>query len=363
METFLSYFSMVSDFRVLGRCLHTLSDILGLVLCGVLSDCDTFVDICDYGKDNQVFLQDELGFSFSNGIPSEDTLERIFKHLDTKELEECYSKLAQEMSVSLRQIMIDGKELRSCIPKGKKHSLVQLVNVWVSDLSLSFGQVKVDKKSNEIEAIPALLKMINCENSVVSIDAIGCQKDIVSDIVDKKADYVIALKKNQKGLYEQIEAEFSRCLSDLPCHESRDLDHGRAEHRKVYLLEDLRFVEMTKEWKKLNSVVMVERNIWRDGELKTTKRFYISSLCDKTPKQMGEYIRNHWAIENELHWQLDVTFKEDDSRVRAENAIINLHLIRKWALFLLKKEPSKISLNRKRKKAARSNQFLKSILE
>jgi predicted transposase YbfD/YdcC len=362
MDTFLSYFSIVNDFRILGRCLHSLSDILGLVLCGVLSDCDTFVDICDYGKDNQQFLQEELGFCFSNGIPSEDTLERIFKHLNTKELEDCYSKLATDMSLSLRQVMIDGKELRSCIPKGKKHSLVQLVNIWVSDLGLSFGQLKVDKKSNEIKAIPALLKLVDCKNSIVSIDAIGCQKQIVSDIVDKEADYVIALKKNQKGLYEQIESEFSRCLPNLSYHESRNLDHGRAELRKVYLLEDLQFVEMSEQWKGLKSVAMVERNIWRDGELKTTKRLYISSLSNTTPQKIGNYIRNHWAIENELHWHLDVTFKEDDSRVKAENAIINLHLIRKWALFLLKKEPSKISLNRKRKKAARNNQFLKSIL-
>lgn len=362
METFLSHFSMIRDFRVLGRCLHRLSDILGLVLCGVLADCDTFVDICDYGKDNQVFLQEELGFDFSNGIPSEDTLERIFKRLNTHELEECYSKLAITMSLSLRQVMIDGKELRSCIPKGKKHSLVQLVNVWVSDLSLSFGQVKVDKKSNEIEAIPTLLKLVDCKNSIVSIDAIGCQKQIVSDIVDKEANYVIALKKNQRGLYEQVESEILRCLKDLPCYEHRNLDHGRAELRKVYLLEDLRFVEMAQEWRELKSVIMVERESWREGELKKTRRFYISSVANTTPKQMGDYIRNHWAIENELHWQLDVTFKEDDSKVKAENAIINLHLIRKWALFLLKKEPSKISINRKRKKAARNNQFLKDIL-
>ena len=146
MSGFISYFSLVSDFRVLGRCLHNLCDILGLVLCGVLADCDTFVDICDYGRYNEAFLKDELGFSFKHGVPSEDTLERIFKHLDIQELESAYRHIATDISLTLRHLAIDGKELRSCITQGKKHSLVQLVNVWVSDLQLNFGQYRIEKQ-------------------------------------------------------------------------------------------------------------------------------------------------------------------------------------------------------------------------
>lgn len=157
-----------------------------------------------------------MGFSFKHGIPSENTLERIFKHLDIQELESAYRHIATDISLALPNIAIDGKELRSCIPQGKKHSLVQLVNVWVSDLQLSFGQYRIEKKSNEIEAIPEVLKLINCKDSVVSIDAIGCQKQIVSEIVAKEADYVIALKKNQKALYEQAETEVLRRLENLP---------------------------------------------------------------------------------------------------------------------------------------------------
>ena len=362
MINLVSYFSMVTDFRVLGRCLHNLCDILGLVLCGVLADCDSFVDICDYGRDNEDFLKNELGFQFINGIPSEDTLERVFKRLEISELESAYRHIAADISLALRQITIDGKELRSCIPQGKKHSLVQLVNVWVSDLQLSFGQYRIEKKSNEIKAIPEVLKLIDCKDSVVSIDAIGCQKHIVSDIIAKEADYLIALKKNQKVLYEQVEAEILRRLNDLPVASQWNIDHGRREERKVYVLEDLRFIDETKDWKGLNSVILVERKIWKNNTLNSSKKLYISSLKNTQPQKMGDYIRNHWAIENELHWQLDVTFREDDSRVKQENAAINLHIIRKWALFLLKKESSKISLKRKRKKAARNNQFLKTIL-
>jgi len=153
MKLLDSYFSEVKDFRVTGRCLHILSDILGLVLCGVLADCDNFVDIVDYGEDNIDFLRSDLGFRFPSGIPSEDTLERIFKRLNIKELESCYQGLASDISLSSQHIILDGKELRlggtpPCIPEGKKHSIIQMVNVWVSEHNLSFGQLKVEEKSN-----------------------------------------------------------------------------------------------------------------------------------------------------------------------------------------------------------------------
>lgn len=357
-----SHFTEVQDFRVQGRCLHYLWDILGLVLCGVLADCDDFVEICDYGKDNIEFLQKELGFDFPNGIPSEDTLERVFKYLETQEVEKAYNNLLSDISLKNKQISIDGKELRSCIPKGKKHSLVQMVNVWVSEHQLSFGQTKVEEKSNEITAIPELLDTLDCQGSIISIDAIACQKEIVSKIVEKKADYVISLKKNQAELYHQAEQELSRQIKELPHYVSRDLGHDRAEKRTVYVLENLDFIDSLQEWKNVNSIILVERIIQRNGKEVTSNSLFISSLKDVSPEKLGEYIRNHWSIENQLHWHLDVTFGEDDSRIKKENAIINLHLIRKWALNLLKKNKEKISIKRKRKKAARSNQFLKNII-
>ena len=252
-----SYFTKVQDFRVQGRCLHYLWDILGLVLCGVLSDCNDFVEIRDYGKDNIEFLKKELGFDLPHGIPSEDTLERIFKHLNPTELEKAYNELLSDISLKNKQISIDGKELRSCIPKGKKHSLVQMVNVWVSDYQLSFGQKKIEEKSNEITAIPKLLDKLDCKDSIISIDAIACQKEIVAKIVDKQADYVIALKKNQKVLYQQAEQELLRQKSQLPYYVSRDLGHGRAEKRTIYVLENLSFIDSLEEWENVNSIILV----------------------------------------------------------------------------------------------------------
>lgn len=358
-----SYFSEVQDFRVQGRCLHYLWDILGLILCGVIADCDDFIEICDYGEANIDFLRKELGFDFPNGIPSEDTLERVCKRLNPKEIEKAYSNILRDMSLLDKQICIDGKELRSCKPKGRKHSLVQMLNVWVSEHQLSFGQIKVAEKSNEIHAIPQVLAMIDCQGSVISIDAIACQKEVVAKIIGQKADYVIALKKNQKELYEQAESEFLRQKSGLASWVSRDLGHARAEERRVYVLDNLSFIETSQHWQGLNTMVLVERIVWQNGKETKSNAMYMSSLKNVSPEKMAKYIRNHWSIENQLHWQLDVTFGEDNSRIRKENAIINLHLIRKWALFLLKKDTEKISLKRKRKKAARNNQYLKKLLK
>ena len=362
MEKLGDYFSGIADFRVKGRCLHELSDILGLILCGVLADCDNFIEVADFGEDNIDFLKAELGFNFPNGIPSEDTLERIFKHLSPKALQDCYAGLLKDISLAGRQLALDGKELRSATPRGKKHSKVQMVNVWVEELGLSFGQQQVEEKSNEITAIPQLLDMLECKGAVVSIDAIGCQKEIVEQIREKGADYVIALKKNQKELYEQVTSEMDRQKSSLNPFISRDLGHGRAEERKVYILENLEFVDERHMWKDLSSVALVERKVIREGKEQQGQYLYISSLQGCGERQMCEYIRKQWGIENGLHWQLDVTFREDDSVVREENALVNLHLIRKWALFILKKDPEKISMARKRKKAARNNQYLKQLI-
>ena len=361
MNDFFSVFSKVEDFRVKGRCLHQLSEILGLVLIGVLADCDDFCEIADYGRGNISFLRDELGFEFNNGIPSEDTLERVFKYLKTSELSNSYKQFLGDLSLSDKQIAIDGKELRSTIPTGKKHALVQMVNVWVVESGLSFGQYRVDKKSNEITAIPALLTQIDCQGAVVSIDAIGCQKLIVEQICEQKADYVIALKENQTALYEQVEQEMYLEQSHLPTYECSQNKHGREETRKITISTQMKWIDNKEEWKGLGSVVMVERNRVIKGVVENTKKYYISSLTNKTAAQMLTYIRNHWGIENGLHWQLDLTFREDDAKLRNETAIINLHQVRKWALVLLKRIPEKISIKRKRKKAHRDNQYLKKI--
>jgi predicted transposase YbfD/YdcC len=356
------YFGNITDYRVIGRCTHLLSDILGLVIVGVVADCDDFQEIADYGKSNISFLRSEFGFSFAHRIPSVDTFERVFKRLDTKELEKSYHEFIGDLSLSGKQVCIDGKELRNTIPQGSKHALVRMVNAWVCENGLSFGQSNVDTKSNEITAIPALLDLLDCQGSVVSIDAIGCQKEIVSLICDKSADYVISLKKNQETLYDQAEDFMQKRKEKLPCLTFLDKDHGRGEIRRVYVANTIDLVDERDNWSNLNSITMVERTRIIGENEQTSTSFYISSLHDKSPEEMAKYIRNHWHIENKLHWHLDVTFKEDNSKVKNQKAVINLHQIRKWALHLLKNDPEKMSIKRKRKIAHRDNDYLKKVL-
>lgn len=272
------YFREVSDFRVMGRCLHQLGDILGLVLCGIIADCDDFMEIRDYGEDNIEELRQTFGFVLSQGIPSEDTLERVFRHLDKGELEQCFKSFVGDLSLSNRHLIIDGKELRSTIPNGKKHALVRMVNVWVHDLGLSFGQKEVDKKSNEITAIPALLDLLDCQGSVVTIDAIGCQKKIVEKIRDKGADYVIGLKANQGSLYEEVRDFMVKRTKVFALDTTMDKGHGRGEIRKVYVSQSLDFIEECAHWRDLSTIIMVERTRLIGNKVEEQTQFYISSL-------------------------------------------------------------------------------------
>lgn len=240
---------------------------------------------------------------------------------------------------------------------------MQMVNVWVDELSVSFGQLQVKEKSNEITAIPQLLDAVDCRGSVVSIDAIGCQKDIAGKIVGKQGDYVIALKANQGQLYEQVADFMQRHKELLPVFHSLDKGHGRGEQRRVYVARDISLVDEADNWPGLRSLLLVERErITAQGKVQSQQQYYISSLAQASPQACSAYVRGRWGIENGLHWQLDFTFGEDACRVRRDSGPANLHLIRKWALYLLKKDYEKISIKRKRQKASRSTQYLGQIL-
>jgi len=354
------FFATVKDERVVNRCSHLLSDILALVLIAVIGDCDNFSEIADYGEDNIESLRNDFGLSFPCGIPSEDTLGRVFKRLNNKELNNTYQSFLGSISLAGKHLCIDGKELRSTIPTGKKQATVQMVNMLVQESGLSFACEQVAQKSNEITAIPSLLKSVDCQGAVVSIDAIGCQKAITSQIREQGADYVIALKANQKTLYEQAEQEFALEKGQLLSCETQDKGHGRVEIRKAYVSHDLKWIENAADWHDLKSLIMVERIRTEGGEESRSKGLYMSSIENISPEKALAYVRNHWAIENGLHWQLDFTFKEDASVLSEEKAIANLHVIRKWAMALLKKLPTKISGRRKRKRLGRD---LKQLAE
>lgn len=360
------HFLGVKDPRVEGRCLHLLGELLVLVLIGTIADCDDYTEISDYCEERIDFLRKDVCLELANGIPSEDTFWRVNRFLNPKELEKGMVSCAKELLNELRNkhLCIDGKSHRGTIPVGKKQALVQTVSVWLGDSSLSFGQVSVAKKSNEITAIPLLLDSIEAPNCVFTIDAISCQKDILKKIVeDNKSDYVIALKKNQGNLYEQVSDWMNKQALVVVPFTSVEKGHGRVETRKVFSCPNPPdFLDATNEWTAINTLVMVERTRWIKEVETTVKSFYISSLIEPNSEEVGTYIRNHWGIENSLHWQLDVTFKEDNSQVKKGFGPQNLNIYRKFALFLLSKNPEKISIKRKRKKAARNNEFLLSIL-
>lgn len=359
------HFTEVKDFRVQGRCLHDLSDILIIVLLGTIADCSDFPEIEDYAKDKEGFLKQELGLQLLSGIPSEDTLSRVVRFLNPIELEKSLRSACKALLQSIEQkhIRIDGKEMRGTIPFGKKHATVQVLSAWLSEESISFGQLQVDKKSNEITAIPRLLEALDCQGGIISIDAIGCQKSIVEKIIEKKADYIIALKENQGELFQQINEYLEKYKSKLPFFEQINIDHGRGEKRVVYVTKRVEHLDAADDWTQLNSIVLVESTRIVKGQKSTHKRIYISSLTSSFPEKYAHLIREHWGIENGLHWHLDLTFKEDDSRVRKDNGPMNLNIFRKFGLFLLTHESSKISLKRKRKKAARDDGFMMEILK
>lgn len=359
------YFDTVTDFRVKGRCLHSLADILGLILLGTIADCDDFTEIQDYGNDKIVFLQTELGFKFLNGIPCEDTLDRVMRHLDPLEIESSMRSCAGEILTNLseKHICLGGKEHRGTISEGSKHALIRTVSAWIVDEKFSFGQSQIESKTNEKTAIPALLDILDITGSIITIDAIGCQVNIVEKIVNKNADYLIALKQNQGKLFEQVRDWMLLRKEQIAHYENINKEHGRGEQRKTYICQDLSFLDECQKWKGLNTLVMTESI--RITKLKTTHsyRFYMSSLTDTNAQTYYKLSRDHWAIENHLHWQLDLTFKEDDSRIRKENAPLNMNIVRKLALYLLSKNTEKSSIKRKRKKAARDNDFIISILQ
>jgi len=290
------YFSEVRDFRVKGRCTHQLSDILMLTLCGILADCSDFEEIYDYGCDKEEFLCSFL--ALPNGIPSHDTINRVFRYLDPSELSNCLTKWGKEIVgfLSDKGIQIDGKECRGTIPKGKKHAGVQIVSAWAGSEGLCLAQEKVSSKSNEITAIPKLLTSLDIEGAVVSIDAMGCQKKIAKQIIDQKGDYLLALKKNHRQLSEEVVTWLEMREPVLEKYEERDLGHGRAELREVYVSNDLRTIDESSEWAELKSLTMVKTTRWKDDKCTHSTRFYISSLAQSTSEQMAKHIRGHWSI-------------------------------------------------------------------
>lgn len=365
--SFSEHFSKITDPREAHKTLYPLEEILLITVCAVIGGADNWVEIEEFGNAKREFF--ERLVPLKQGIPSHDTFGDIFAAINPEEFKECFISWTQTLQEEIKQIIaIDGKCLRHSYDKAKDKPAIHMVSAWASQQRLVLGQEKVSDKSNEITAIPKLLELLELSEAIVTIDAMGCQKDIARKIIDKKADYVLALKGNQRQLHEDVELFFEgqkTCKvneTQLEYCETTDGDHGRIEIRKYGITSDIGWLKERHDWVGLKSIGFVESKREADNKISIETRYYITSLKADV-KQFAEAVRGHWGIENCLHWVLDVNFKDDNSRIRKENAPQNFAIIKHAAYNLIQKEKStKKSMNIKRRLAGWNEQYLLKVL-
>lgn len=357
----IDFFEELDDKRRLsGNKQHELLDIITISICGVICGAESWEEIEQYGKIKQVWLSTFL--PLPNGIPSHDTLNRVISSLSPTEFESCFSRWVSSLIEATGDIIsIDGKTICGAKVNGK--SPIHMVSAWASHNNLVLGQVKVNEKSNEITAIPELIANLAVTGSIITIDAMGCQKKIAKTIVDQKADYVLSLKENQPELLEQVVDEFRFSPIDQ-CDTDIDFGHGRIETRKCSVISNFDIVDLHSKWEGMKSIIRIEsiREFKGKDKIETATRYYISSL-NKSATELQKIIRSHWAIENKLHWSLDVAFGEDLNRKRVNYATQNFSLINKIVLNLAKNEKTcKLGIKSKRKIAGWDENYLLKIL-
>jgi predicted transposase YbfD/YdcC len=358
MNSIICYFDDLTDPRVDRTKKHLLKDIIGLTICAVLSGCDDWEEIELYGRLKEQWLKTFL--LLSNGIPSHDTINRVFANLNPEELRNCFIDWVQSIATVTegRVVSIDGKRLCNSGCDGKK-GFIHMVSAWCNDNNMVMGQVKTDEKSNEITAIPSLLELLLLEGAIVTIDAMGCQKDIAEKIIARQADYVLAVKQNQEHLLDDIQEAFEQSPA-TDSHTMIEKAHGRIEKRTCSVITDMDWICKNEKWENLSAVIRIQtqRTDIQSAETQSEERFYISSLLCKA-ERFNQIIRQHWSVENKLHWSLDVTFKEDLSTKQAGNAAENFSIITKIAINLLKNNVSKkTSIKKKRLLCALDTDYL-----
>lgn len=360
---FLELISKLKDHRRIntGNIRHSLQEIIFLSLSAVVSGCNTWETIEEFGNLKLDWFR--LYFPYKYGIPSHDTLGAFFSAFDRKKFAEFFMDFTQSLATKdSRVVAIDGKTVRGVASAFGKSPL-HIVSAFCKNNMLTLCQEKVNDKSNEITAIPSLIDLLDLKNCVVTIDAMGCQKEIAEKIRDKKGDYILQVKDNQKDLKEQIEKLFN---SQNPTNKHTELDtgHGRMEKRVCRVIDNLIFLDGKQDWKDLKTIVEIKSEIYqkKSGKKSESVRYYISSEV-ANPKQMAQDIRSHWSIENNLHWNLDVIFKEDLQLKRKGNSTENFNMVLKLALGLLDAEKTKKkSKNIKRLKASIDDSYREKIL-
>lgn len=365
----LTHFAPLVDPRIERTKKHLLSDILTISICGFICGVDNWVELQAFGEAKKYWFKTFL--KLPNGIPSHDTFGRFYASLDPEMFSRCFTSWAQSISnVTEGEIVpIDGKTLRRSFDRASSKSAIHMVSAWASGNGLVLGQVKTDEKSNEITAIPKLLEILHLYGCIVTIDAMGCQREIVERIVEKGADYVIGLKGNQEKLHEEVEALFTEAREEsfetVPhaYTETVEKDHGRIEKRRYWTTARLDSIREKKKWPSLTSVGMVESQRTINGVTSSELRYFISSLPGDDAEKFARAVRGHWSIENNLHWVLDVAFDEDHSRVRKDNAPENMAMLRHVALNLLKADTTnKRGIQTRRKMAGWDDRYLAHLL-
>lgn len=367
-NTLFDYFSTIDDPRQQGKVKHQLNDILFLTVCAVIAGCQGWEEIEDFAHDRLSWLRKFV--PLANGVPRHDTIARVVSRIDMAQFQACFSSWMQHCCELTDDsvVAIDGKRLKGSFKQSDRKDAIHMVSAFACENGVTLGQFKTDTKSNEITAIPELLQLLEIKSCLVTVDAMGCQKDIVQEILEKEADYLLTLKANQGGLFEQVQQflmpEVTRQIESDTLLSEVDYQRGREEFRAAVVCHDMTQLPETHRWPNLRTVGVIvsyrKRDNQKKGEL--TYRYYISS-AKLSAQKLAQAARAHWHIENSLHWCLDVAMNEDGCRIRRDGGAEVLAGIHHMALNLLKKEMTfKKGVRAKQMKAARSESYLEKVL-
>ena len=368
MADFITHFSIIPDPRIEQCKKHKLLDILFLTVSAVLSGAHGWEDIEEFAHAKHDWLKRFI--ELPNGIPRHDTIARVMGRLDPNILQQCFFQWMNDVveAIDGDVVAIDGKSLRGSFDRASRKNALHLVSAWSCTGGVALGQVKTEEKSNEITAIPRLLELLEIKKCIITIDAIGCQKSIASDIIKKKADYVLGVKKNQPALHGDCVQYFEKYLlpkgelsSKAAMFETIDKAHGRLEVRRCWQSTELKMLPCTREWPGARSVLRVECERHTVKGISSEVRYFISSL-PLNPEKALSTVRQHWFVENQLHWVLDVTFGEDDSRIRRGDAAENMAVLRRLALNICKRYVNGDSNPKKLKKAGWDDSFREKLI-
>lgn len=366
-KSLIEHVRIIPDPRVTGRCDHLLVDIIVIAITAILCGADDWNSIEGFGKAKEQWFRKFL--QLPSGIPSHDTFRRVFARISPPAFQECFIDWVRDVAGTIKGVIaIDGKRLRRSHDRGLGKKAIHMVSAWAAENSLVLGQVKTDEKSNEITAIPELLQLLDIHGCIVTIDAMGCQKAIAKQIIEQDGDYVLALKGNQSGLQEAVESVFEQADSvgykgyPVDYFETSERSRNRVETRRHWTIKCDDSLEHTKLWKGLNIIGMVECERTLNGTTTIEYRYYIGSI-ENNAQLFGKSVRDHWGIENKLHWRLDMGFREDESRIRKGHSAENFAVMRHFAINLLKQDKlTKLGVKNKRLKAGWDDEYRANLL-